>query len=31
VSTELFDRTLSFVVCIPGTRMLVFGAGEVPP
>jgi hypothetical protein len=31
VSTDLSDRTLSFVACIPGTRMLVFGAGEVSP
>lgn len=31
VSTDLSDRTLSFVACIPGTRMPVFGAGEVSP
>lgn len=31
VSTDLSDRTLSFVVCIPVTRMPVFGAGEVSP
>lgn len=31
VSTDLSDHTLSFVACIPGTRMPVFGAGEVSP
>lgn len=31
VSTDLSDRTLSFVACIPGTRMPVFGAGEFSP